>query len=483
MIITEDKFLRLSDNWRLRVEGGHAILYSYDPEVLVWYPLSKEMATGLLLMDGKKTLAEIKQILQFLFDDVPEEFIKELLESLMTLSSNEQNPNHIVEYADTAFSKTHRYNLETVLNKMQNFTQEEYDRVESGLLLSPLNLTIMPTNKCFTDCIYCYSQRKEATPEEMLSLDRWFEIIDEASELGVELAVLTGGDPMAYPNILPLLEKMLSKGFLFVIPSKSFISKDLAKKMADIGMKNAWNQVSIDAVSDATAEKMVGVKNYAKLAFESIQNMIEAGLNVRVNCVMTPINCSDAVELVQKLDKLGVRKISIAGYGRSYYRHNDDLFLTDEQMEQINTAVETIKNELTAEISCNLSRRDYTNASVEQRTEEWKERAKCSGGRSSMVITPTGKVTLCEQMPCEEEYFAGDLSHQSILDVWNSERIKFLMAPPVEMFKGTACEKCEDFEKCMNYYGYCFRDALFTYNTVYSPPPTCPKAPQGIRLQ
>ncbi len=483
MIITENKFLRLSDNWRLRVEGGHSILYSYDPEVLVWYPLSKEMTAGLLLMDGKKTLSEIKKILLFLFDDVPETFIKELLESLMLLSSNEQNPNHIVEYSDLAFSETHRYDIENILKKMQTYTQEEYDRVESGLLLSPLNLTIMPTEKCFTNCVYCYSQRKETKTDEMLSLERWFEIIDEASELGIELAVLTGGDPMAYPHIIPLLQKLIEKGFLFVIPSKSFISKELAQRMADIGMRKAWNQISIDAVSNDIAKKMVGVENYAELAFESIQNMIEAGLNVRANCVMTPINCSEALELVKKLDELGVKKISIAGYGRSYYRHNDDLFLTDEQMEVINSAVDSIKNELNAEISCNMSRRDYSDASVEQRTQEWKERAKCSGGRSSMVIAPSGKVTLCEQMPCEDEFFAGDLSHQSIMEIWNSERIKFLMAPPVEMFKGTACEKCEDYEKCMNYYGYCFRDALFTYNTVYSPPPNCPKAPPGIRLQ
>lgn len=483
MIITEDKYLCFSDSWRLRVEGGHAILFSYDPEVLVWHPLPKEMTAGLLLMDGKKTVNEVKQILLFLFDDLPEEHIKELMESLLTLSSNEQNPNHIVGYSDIPFSKTHRYKLEAVLKQMQNFTQEEYDKVESGLLLSPLNLTIIPTDKCFTDCIYCYSQRKGANPEDILPVERWFEIIDEASELGIELAVLTGGDPMAYPHIIPLLEKLLSKGFLFVVPSKSYISSELAKAMADIGMKNAWNQVSIDAISDNIAEKMVGVKNYAKSAFESIQNMTNAGLNVRANCVMTPINFSETVELVRKLDKLGVKKISIAGYGRSYYRHNDNLFLSDEQMEQINNSIALIKNQLSAEISCNISRRDYSNASVEKRTEEWEERAKCSGGRSSMVITPTGKVTLCEQMPCEDEFVAGNLSHQSIMEVWNSHRIKLLMAPPIEKFKGTVCETCEEFDICMNNYGYCFRDALFTYNTVYSPPPNCPKAPMGIRLQ
>ncbi|MGE4568188.1 MAG: SPASM domain-containing protein, partial [Bacteroidales bacterium] len=382
------------------------------------------------------------------------------------------------------FSVSVTYTMQSAIEELSRYTTDQYNRLASGLPLYPLNLTILPENQCVTDCVYCYAERKPLKKEELLSFDRWKELIFEAHALGISLAVLSGGDPLTYSQIIPLLKCLLEHDFYFVLPSKLFISKSLAKTMADIGMSRAWNQVSIDAYTDATAFKMVGVHNYATRTFSSIVNMVEVGLQVRANCVLTPVNFREVVGLVKKLDSLGVKKISIAAYGRSHYRHNDNFFLSEEQMEWVNRNVGALKSTLRcADISCNLAQRDYSKNRDTAIPTKWDGRAKCSGGRSSIVITPTGKVTLCEQMPVEDEYIAGDLKQQSLLELWNSDRLNRMIYPDKAKFLGTVCEACQDFEVCVYEYGYCFRDALFSFGTIYAPPPNCPKAPQGIRMQ
>lgn len=484
MVITENHFLLFSDKWHLRVEGGHGILYSYDPEQLVWYSLRKELVVVLLLADGAKNLGTIKAIVEYLFQDIPELDAKKLIEQLIKISCKQENPTPIILASEEPFENTHKYNLEEVLEKMKIFTIEEFNRVSSGNPVYPLTLTLVPENACATDCIYCYAERKKIKKKEHMSLKRWKEIIKEAHHLGVDLAVLTGGDPLKYKNIFPLLKELIKYDFMFILPSKVFVTKEMAKKFKAIGMEKCWNQVSIDSYKDETTQRMVGVKNYATKTFESINNMVLEGLQVRVNCVATPINCYEIPELIEKLDALGVKQMSVSGYGRTHYRHKDEHFLSLDQMDWLNDQAEKLNTSLkNIKISCSISTRDFSMPSNIEKEESWEERSKCSAGRASLVINPTGEVTLCEQIPLKEEYIAGDLKHQSLQEVWNSKRMKAIVYPSREKFKDTVCETCEDFDECINEIGYCFRDSLFTYGSVYTPPPNCPKAPLGLRMQ
>jgi MoaA/NifB/PqqE/SkfB family radical SAM enzyme len=84
-------------------------------------------------------------------------------------------------------------------------------------------------------------------------------------------------------------------------------------------------------------------------------------------------------------------------------------------------------------------------------------------------------------MPLQDPFFVGDLTKQSIMDVWNSAAVLDFIYPMRERFAGTACYKCQEFDACVHELGQCFRDAYFAYDTLFSPPPDCPKAPATTR--
>ncbi|MGE4569469.1 MAG: hypothetical protein AB7C90_09865, partial [Bacteroidales bacterium] len=154
MIITEAHYLLFSSTWRLRIEGGHGVLYSRDPEYLVWYILKREWVVALLLMDGQKKLSEIRTILHFLFSDNPHVDPKQILELLFSFSSSSQNPNHFIEAAPVPFSVSVTYTMQSAIEELSRYTTDQYNRLASGLPLYPLNLTFLPENQCVADGVY-----------------------------------------------------------------------------------------------------------------------------------------------------------------------------------------------------------------------------------------------------------------------------------------------------------------------------------------
>jgi len=483
MIITEDKYLGLAVDWHLRIDGNLGILYYYDPEGMIFHHLSLEKVTALLLMNGQNRLSEVREILSYLLDYLSESEVKKTIESIFTAASDDKNPTCILNVSDTP-TISHNYDLESFIKKINNAKEGDNFSLIKRRLAAPLNLTIMPSNVCVTDCIYCYAERKQIPQNELMSTERWLELIDEAHSLGVELAVFSGGDPLTSPAILPILKRAIDKRFLFILPTKTFISKKLAGQMAEIGMQKSWNQISLDGILPQTLKQMVGIDDYDQIAFQSIKNLLEAGLKVRINIVITPLNYLEVPALTRKLCEMGVIRIGYTGYGRTHYRHNDDLFLTDNQIQFINEQTELLKNEFKGtKINNSTGTRDFSKMTIEERSQTWKGRSKCSGGRSSIAISPNGDVTLCEQMPLEKEYVVGNLKNQSIAEIWNSERMWNMINVPMEKFRGTPCDQCEQFVECQEVYGHCFRDALFNFGTIYTPPPACPKAPVGLRMK
>ena len=93
-----------------------------------------------------------------------------------------------------------------------------------------------------------------------------------------------------------------------------------------------------------------------------------------------------------------------------------------------------------------------------------------------MLIKANGDVTLCEQVPHGPPFVVGNVSRQGVLGVWNSAELAAFLHPPQELFRGSVCFDCEAFPSCHDdRLGYCYRDTLFSYGTIYNAPPDCPR--------
>lgn len=75
-----------------------------------------------------------------------------------------------------------------------------------GVQVPPL-MIISITNRCNLQCKGCYAHAIHTAPEEEMTDERLFEVVREASELGISIIMIAGGEPLLRPTFFQLAQK------------------------------------------------------------------------------------------------------------------------------------------------------------------------------------------------------------------------------------------------------------------------------------
>jgi radical SAM protein with 4Fe4S-binding SPASM domain len=257
----------------------------------------------------------------------------------------------------------------------------------------------------------------------------------------------------------------------------------MTRRLRDIGIRII--QFSIDSSDSKIVDLMVGVPQYHRRAFRALENLRQAGLTVRVNTVVTPINAGAVGQLLDYLGALGnVKRVSLTPYGRSSFRHNDELFLSTSGLDRLS---EEVSNRQPRYPHMRITVGGNVPARPQDPKEErlgWERRAFCTGNRDGFVILPDGRVTPCEELYDHPSLGMGDLSRQSVMQMWNSPEALALIFPDQGAVPDGPCKTCDEFTTCNSGRGRCWRDILKSYgwDKPHWPDPRCPKATAGSRL-
>lgn len=476
---SDDEILIVSPDWGLRRNGSRTLLVDQDITQLRYTMLSPLDSLIVPLFNGKRTISEVSNTLATLLEIPNDQAAEKVRQSIAGLNASGEKLLPLKELGEKRFT---------------SYSPEEFicgrdTRMHPRRLEQPLSLTIAPTHACQTTCRYCYAELRHIPKEKELTLKEWRALIDQARELGIERFSLIGGDIFAYPGILEILEHLISYDLDFFLSTKCHIDKKMARKLAEIGMGDRCIQFSMDAPERQTADFLTGSPGFFDRAVDSITNLLDNGLNVRCKGVLTAYNARMVPDLVRLWYGMGIRDIMFVDYSRSYYHHTDDLFIPAEESFRAEKQVRLLSEEFPdltiiygAQASSAAEGANRKEESEEKRWSKWDTRAGCSAGASSMLVWPDGLVTLCEQIPQTDDHIVGDVRKQSIMEIWNSERLLRYIYPDKEHFSGTACYDCERFDDCHRSSKHCFRDALFAYGNRYMPAPTCPLAPPAPRI-
>lgn len=208
-------------------------------------------------------------------------------------------------------------------------------------------------------------------------------------------------------------------------------------------------------------------------------------MRVAAKAVITPYNILTIPRLYRNLKNRGVHKIRLAAYSRSGFHHTDDLFNNPESYAWLQKEIEVLRHEFPEDdIAVQSGGPQLVPQSRQERLDAWSNRSLCSAGRTSMMVCADGKVIPCEQMPETEEYFCGDINHQSLAEIWNGDRLRsFSYGIDRERFKGQPCYDCAEHEECHVMRGFCIRDLAIHHGNIYQPAPNCPHCdPPFVRM-
>ena len=348
-----------------------------------------------------------------------------------------------------------------VINK--TYFKKEY--FESVLRLStPLFISLVITKKCTSYCKYCFSDSNKPDVQSVfLDIKDISRLLDEFKKLGVANINITGGDPFSHPEIMKILELVISTGIDFNISTKKILTDCEIRRIKNIGLKEL--QISLDSSNNEIASYLTGVDNYYEKMKNVILELLKKEINVKVNSVLTSYNIETIPMLINDLEDIGVKTLFLTPYNNSLGRHDDLFFPTFSQYENLNKYLCEYHGKVNI---------DYQSPRIHSEEKKLSDIQNCSGGRMGLVVFPNGNVSICERI-LNDELSVGSIKKETILEIWQGDALATLLKSKKDSFTGTKCFDCENYNLCIIKKGLCFARAKMINDSFWSNDPLCPQ--------
>ncbi len=226
---------------------------------------NKDLATLLLNCTGEMTILEIsKKIAQ----------------------EKELEENNILK---SVFSMLQKLKKDEIISFSQEKKYVPIRYRETPFNFSLNTVYIEPTKKCNFSCIHCFagspSFTKEFDKEKELSFQEYSDLIfPKLDEFGVMGICVTGGEPFLRKDTLDILELTDKYNIeLGILSNGSFFDKETVEKVKDLSPK--FIGVSFDSHNEEIFSKIRGSNKY-KRVLNGIKNLVEAGLDPNINCIL-----------------------------------------------------------------------------------------------------------------------------------------------------------------------------------------------------
>jgi radical SAM protein with 4Fe4S-binding SPASM domain len=339
-------------------------------------------------------------------------------------------------------------------------------------------LVIKPTIFCYHRCSYCdlrqdYYKDLVADGKRALSLlagqekdrprrnpghmprDMALRMVEEAAELGMQSLQLSGGDPLLYPHLLDVVRAGADHPGVFVFMNSvgTGVTEDRARALIDAGL-GAWN-FSVDTLDPHTYDEIRGVpRAFARIqeAIATVQRVAAAYPDFCVNymAVITRKNFRDLPDLVAHCLDTDVASVHLMNV---YGDRSGGTLLTVEEIAEFRTA--TVPAILAALEARSVPEIVQTNAasvlaSLYARTNPdrnyaeglyWPSmeaaKAGCNTPNFYSLIEPDGRVLPCCLVEISHEGEVGNVTNQSLADVWNGEAYARFRADRIPF-----CQEC-----------------------------------------
>lgn len=170
---------------------------------------------------------------------------------------------------------------------------------------TPLAGTFELTPMCNMRCNMCYVRMSEAdvekTGKRLRSVDEWLNMAEEMKGAGTLFLLLTGGEPLTYPGFKDLYAKLSSMGFVLSINTNATL---IDREMADWFAKRPPQRINVTlyGASDETYNRLCHHPAGYTKAMNAIEMLRERGINVKLNCSVTPDNTYDLPKIIDYSD-------------------------------------------------------------------------------------------------------------------------------------------------------------------------------------
>lgn len=321
------------------------------------------------------------------------------------------------------------------------------------------------THRCPLHCPYCSNPLELVTRSAELATEQWIDVLSQARELGVLQVHMSGGEPLARPDLTELVRHASDLGcYVNLVTSGLGLTEQRMTELADAGLAHV--QLSVQGASPETANLIAGTRAHEhKLRAADVVHAV--GLPLSVNVVLHRANHDELSDIVALAERMRADRLELAN--TQYYgwalRNQNALMPTREQLTAAEPIVRAAIERLRGQMQIVYVVNDYFDAFPKPCMHGW--------GARQLTVAPDGNVLPCPAATAITTLELENVRDRSLRDIWydsasfNAYRGEDWMQEP--------CRSCDlrgrDF-------GGCRCQAFLLTGDAAATDPVCSKSPQ-----
>lgn len=326
---------------------------------------------------------------------------------------------------------THRYFFE-------NLDDKEIKKIYKNGFDLPLRIQWRITKLCNLNCKHCYLNNKNIDKEE-LSKKELIRIANKIIKNKIFEVLITGGEPTVKEGIDRVLE-ILCKKCVVTVFTNAYDKKELTKLISLFKKYKRNLRINVSLDGNKQIHDFIRGKGTFDKTIENIKDLVENGIEVIINTVLTKQFIPYLEEYINFIKKINVKSIQFSkfyplGEGKNFA----ESMPTSEEFKKVTIKLMKISKEINKP---NIIF-DHTFCFLLGEKRLKVDHRKCSGGFSKMIIESNGDVYPCQLLPLSK-FKIGNILKDDIKKIWDSKnRKKFVID-----FFPDECKKCSESEYC-----------------------------------
>jgi PqqA peptide cyclase len=334
---------------------------------------------------------------------------------------------------------------------------------------NPLALVAELTHRCPLHCVYCSNPLELQARSAELSTDDWSRVFRDAAAAGVLQADFTGGEPLARPDIVDLVQAARSCGlYVSLITSGLPMDESRLEALVQAGLDHL--QLSFQGAREETAYNISGTKSHAQ-KLRVLQWLKRYRIGLTLNFVIHRRNLDQLEEMLAIVEESGagcVEFASVQYYGWAF-ANRENLLPTREQLDHCVEFMKRTEERLQGKTRVVFVVPDYYARFPKACVGGW--------GRKLMLITPNGDALPCHAARVIPGLSFENVKNRSLREIWEH-------SAAFQRFRGEDWmqEPCKSCERRTQDFGGCRCQALLLAGDATATDPVCSLSPQRSKV-
>ena len=332
------------------------------------------------------------------------------------------------------------------------------------MIPNPLALIAEITHRCPLHCVYCSNPLQLAGTKAELSTEDWVRVFQQAQRLGILHLHLTGGEPLARPDLTELIRAAHDSGlYTNLITSGIGLPEARLSDLVDAGLDHI--QLSFQDSRDEPANWIAGTKAHShKVVLSEVIRRFPIAFTV--NLVVHRHNLDHLEEMIAFAEQLNADRLEIAH--AQYYgwalKNRESLMPSREQLENCLRIVEAAQARVSGRMRIDCVVPDYYARYPKACMGGW--------GRRLLLIDPVGRALPCHAAGVIPGMSFDNVREHSLEWIWRE-------SAAFQRFRGEEWmpEPCRSCERRAEDFGGCRCQAFLLTGDANATDPVCTLAP------